>query len=76
MTHLGHPIVGDRLYGRARQAAGTSEIDRAIIRAFDRQALHAELLGFVHPATGKQVRFESELPIEITELIDVLERVK
>jgi 23S rRNA pseudouridine1911/1915/1917 synthase len=76
MTHLGHPIVGDRLYGRARQATGTSATDRAIIQAFDRQALHAELLGFVHPVTGKQVRFESELPVEISELIGVLERIR
>lgn len=73
MTYLGHPIVGDRLYGRARQAAGASATDRAIIRAFDRQALHAELLGFVHPVTGKQVRFQADLPVEITELISVLE---
>ncbi len=76
MTHLGHPIVGDRLYGRARQAKGASATDRAIVQAFERQALHAELLGFVHPATGQSVRFKSDLPVEMTELIVVLEDLK
>ena len=76
LAHTGTPIVGDRLYGRARQAAGASPQAKAIIRAFERQALHAELLGFLHPATGQAVRFESELPVEMKELIGVLERLK
>lgn len=76
LAHIGHPVVGDRLYGRARQAPGATERAQAIIRAFDRQALHAELLGFTHPATGETIRFESELPVEIRELIGVLERLK
>ena len=76
LAHAGTPVVGDRLYGRARQAAGASPQAQAIIRAFERQALHAELLGFLHPSTGQAVRFESELPVEMMELIGVLERLK
>ena len=76
LAHIGTPVVGDRLYGRARQAAGASPQAQAIIRAFERQALHAELLGFLHPGTGNAVRFESELPVEMKELIGVLERLK
>jgi 23S rRNA pseudouridine1911/1915/1917 synthase len=76
LAHTGTPVVGDRLYGRARQAAGASPQAQAIIRAFERQALHAELLGFLHPGTGQAVRFESELPVEMKELISVLERLK
>ena len=76
LAHAGTPVVGDRLYGRARQAADASPQAQAIIRAFERQALHAELLGFLHPSTGLAVRFESELPVEMMELIGVLERLK
>lgn len=76
LAHTRHPVVGDRLYGRARQAAGASPSAQAIIRAFNRQALHAELLGFVHPGTGQPMRFESQLPVEMKELIGVLERLK
>ena len=73
LAHKGHPVVGDRLYGRARQAAGATPNARAIIHAFNRQALHARLLGFVHPRTGETLSFESDLPIDMNELIGVLE---
>jgi len=76
LAHIGHPVVGDRLYGRTRHVAGAAANAQAIVRAFDRQALHAELLGFSHPRTGRLVRFESELPVEMKELIGVLEAPK
>ncbi len=76
LAHIGHPVVGDRLYGRARQVAGATADDRAIVRAFGRQALHAATLGFSHPGTGEHVGFESELPVEMAELIGVLERLE
>ena len=74
LAHIGHPVIGDRLYGGARQAAGVAANARAVVRAFGRQALHARILGFSHPGTGRTVRFASELPVEMTELIGVLER--
>jgi len=57
MRHLGHPLVGDVLYAKGRKDP------------IDRQALHAFLLGFIHPATGKNVRFYSSLPDDIRRLI-------
>ena len=68
MTALGHPLVGDPVYGRTPTAARHSPA-----AAFNRQALHAWLLGFDHPATGEHLRFESDLPADLAELIRSLE---
>ena len=76
LAHIGHPVVGDRLYGGAGRIAGAAADTRAFVRAFGRQALHARVLGFSHPGTGRIVRFASELPVEMTELIGVLERLE
>lgn len=76
LAHIGHPVVGDRLYGGAGRVAGAAADTRAFVRAFGRQALHARVLGFSHPGTGRIVRFASELPVEMTELIGVLERLE
>ena len=75
LSHLGHPVVGDKLYGRARRRRvqtlpGPAE---AALRDFPRQALHAALLGFDHPTTGAALRFESPLPADIAGLIGALE---
>jgi 23S rRNA pseudouridine1911/1915/1917 synthase len=56
----GLPLLGDATYGRA--AAG------AFARALDRPALHAALLGFVHPTTGERLRFETPLPADLVAL--------
>jgi 23S rRNA pseudouridine1911/1915/1917 synthase len=45
---------------------------RRLMARFRRQALHAYLLGFSHPATGKPLRFESPLPPDISRLVDAL----
>ena len=64
MAHLGHPLLGDPVYGRA---GGPTRpvLDRL---GFRRQALHAATLGFVHPATGRAVRFEAPAPPDMQEL--------
>lgn len=49
MAHIGHPLVGDPVYGRTRKPL--SDVLKA--RGFERQALHAAHLGFIHPVTGK-----------------------
>jgi 23S rRNA pseudouridine1911/1915/1917 synthase len=46
-----------------------------IVAAFPRQALHAAVLGFKHPITGKDLRFESPLPTDIRTLLEVLRRL-
>ena len=44
-------------------------------RGFPRQALHAQLLGFHHPADGRELRFSSELPKDMMDLIKILESI-
>lgn len=65
MKHIGHPLVGDQNYN-VRQKAIKS---RQIYTNFDRQALHAAVLGFIHPITGKKIYFESNLPADMQELL-------
>jgi len=79
LTHLGHPLIGDPTYGRARQAprAKTPEQEEAykVITDFPRQALHAWLLGFQHPSLHTTVRFESAYPADMADLIAALRRL-
>ncbi|MCP5367962.1 MAG: RluA family pseudouridine synthase [Hyphomicrobiales bacterium] len=74
MAHIGHPLVGDPVYGRGRAArrAGLPAVARAALAAFPRQALHAYLIGFSHPVTGEALRFESDLPPDFNELVEIL----
>jgi 23S rRNA pseudouridine1911/1915/1917 synthase len=78
LAHLGCPLIGDPLYGKQRglKAAGlhAAEADEAA-RAFPRQALHAAVLGFRHPITGAELRFESGLPTDMDGLAATLRRL-
>jgi len=65
MAHLGHPLIGDPLYGRPRSIPG---LDLGI----SRQALHAAVLGFHHPGLDKPVLFESALPPDFHETLEKL----
>ena len=67
MAHLGHPLIGDPLYGRAPKKNMAAER-----KAFSRQALHAAVLGFIHPITAKKLRFESPIPADMQELLRAL----
>jgi len=74
MQHIGHPLVGDPVYGRPRKVAKSMpEALREIISDFPRQALHARRLSLVHPATSEPVSFEANLPEDMTELLASLE---
>ena len=66
LASIGHALLGDPVYGRASPPL------RTILKSLDfrRQALHAAVLGFVHPATGDRLRFESDMPPDMKELID------
>jgi 23S rRNA pseudouridine1911/1915/1917 synthase len=66
LASIGHALVGDPAYARTPAAL------RPILKqlGFQRQALHAAVLGFVHPVTGERLRFESPLPADMRELID------
>ncbi len=77
MAHIGVPLIGDPVYGRHKgiSAYGQGEAHDAgmkAARAFPRQALHAAVLGFVHPITKETLRFEAPLPEDISGLIDAL----
>jgi 23S rRNA pseudouridine1911/1915/1917 synthase len=66
LASIGHPLVGDPVYGRV-----IPSLRPVLARlGFRRQALHAAVLGFVHPLTGTALRFSSELPPDLRELID------
>jgi 23S rRNA pseudouridine1911/1915/1917 synthase len=59
------PIFADKLYGRRPADDDLLAIEKAL----GRQALHAQVLGFEHPVTGKMLRFESALPVEFAEAL-------
>ena len=74
LTERGHPIIGDPVYGsRGGRTVARSGEAGTRIASFPRQALHARLLGFDHPATGESLRFDSALPADIGMLIRDLE---
>ena len=78
MAHIGHPLIGDRDYGRAflTKANRLPEPLGGLVRAFPRQALHARLIAFRHPATGEMMRFEAPLPPDLAELVAGFRRWK
>jgi 23S rRNA pseudouridine1911/1915/1917 synthase len=70
MGHIGHPLVGDPLYGGSLKLPkrATPELVAAL-RGFRRQALHAERLSFDHPATGDTMSFDAARPDDMNALI-------
>lgn len=76
MTSIGHPLVGDSVYGGGAKSTRTKTIPpdaKARLSEFHRQALHATILGFSHPRTGEHLRFEQPLPNDLADLKDFLE---
>ena len=73
MAHLKHPIVGDPLYGGSlKLPKGASPDLIEALRGFRRQALHAEVLEFVHPTSGEPVRCHAPVPADMQHLLAVL----
>jgi len=74
MSYVGHALVGDQTYGGKRAIPKDAlELEAAeALRGFHRQALHAVTLGFVHPVTGENQRFEAEMPADMAELTALL----
>jgi 23S rRNA pseudouridine1911/1915/1917 synthase len=69
LTALGHPVVGDRIYGGIGRIRSIGDVEvRARLKAMERQALHACRLGFTHPLTGEAMRFTSPLPEDMASL--------
>jgi 23S rRNA pseudouridine1911/1915/1917 synthase len=59
MTHIGHPLLGDVTYGKTRSRC----------KMLSGQALHAAVLGFVHPRTGQYLEFKAEMPADMQDLV-------
>lgn len=76
LAHLGHPLVGDDVYGSGfrTKASLLSDSARVAVEAFPRQALHAAVLGFEHPVSRAELHFESPLPADMAALIEALRR--
>ena len=74
LTAIGHPVIGDRTYGAGflTKAARLPEPAKEIASSFPRQALHARLLGFEHPTSHKEMRFEADLPADMSALAGAL----
>jgi 23S rRNA pseudouridine1911/1915/1917 synthase len=74
MTHMGHPLLGDPTYSQGFKSSlnTLSDHTRSAVMSLNRQALHAFLLGFEHPRTGKALSFESPLPDDMTKLLQAL----
>jgi 23S rRNA pseudouridine1911/1915/1917 synthase len=75
MKYIGHPLFNDDFYGGDKIVKGTifSKYKQFVDNCFmicQRQALHAKTLGFIHPGTGKDVFFETELPADMSQVIE------
>lgn len=69
LADMGHPLVGDRIYGHKRKMALPSGLMPAIVVDFPRQALHAEKLSINHPRTGERMAFFAPLTHDICGLL-------
>ena len=76
LSHIGHTLIGDPLYGGRRisiKKTLPSDLAEAL-KKFSRQALHAAQLGFFHPVSGVELSFSSPLPADMENLISVLKK--
>jgi len=71
MAHIGHPLIGDAVYGAGfkSKAAALPEAAQRAIGELGRQALHAGELSFAHPVSGEILRFESPLPADMERVV-------
>ncbi len=74
LAHAGHGLIGDPVYGGRRKATARAIGAEAAeaVAAFPRQALHAATLGFAHPVSDAQMRFEAPLPDDMAQLLAIL----
>lgn len=75
MKYLGHPLFNDDTYGGDQVLRGTTfakykQFVHNCFKVLPRQALHAKTLGFVHPTTGEEMLFDSELPEDMAQVIE------
>jgi 23S rRNA pseudouridine1911/1915/1917 synthase len=73
LADIGHPVVGDKVYGRKRRNTQGKNDNAAALDSFPRQALHAERLSLFHPRSGAPVEFYAPLAEDIDKLLKTLE---
>jgi 23S rRNA pseudouridine1911/1915/1917 synthase len=69
LAAMGHPLVGDRVYGGRGRDAGRGEAAAEILAGLGRQALHAASLGFAHPRDARAMSFEAPLPADLEDVL-------
>jgi 23S rRNA pseudouridine1911/1915/1917 synthase len=74
-SEMNHPLIGDPLYGsRSRSAAIKDPTLAALIAKLPGQALHARILGFIHPESGKYLEFSAEMPENLLNVVTYLKK--
>jgi 23S rRNA pseudouridine1911/1915/1917 synthase len=74
LAELGHPVIGDKVYGRLAKPDVKNSTTLALLYDFPRQALHAEKLEITHPTTGYRIEFKAALYNDIYEVINEAEK--
>ena len=76
MAHLGHALIGDAIYGRQKKISNKAlnEDGFNLVNEFQRQALHASVLGFTHPSTGTPMKFSVDMPSDMQNLVRGLKK--
>ena len=73
LSHIGHPLVGDPLYGgRVRFPKKANQELKDYLRGYDRHALHSKKLTLIHPESGESMTWKIDLPEDMQELLNVL----
>ncbi|NNL88914.1 MAG: RluA family pseudouridine synthase [Marinicaulis sp.] len=81
LSHIGHPLIGDQVYGRGPGLSGLKPDDDAgekaikVLKKFRRQALHARTLGFAHPVSGEALSFDCPPPADFEALREALKEL-
>lgn len=80
LAHIHHPVFGDGTYGGREIAVGgvtgkKKAEARHLLALMPRQALHAKKLGFIHPVTREAMKFDSELPADMKQVLDEVKRL-
>ncbi|MEK6566323.1 MAG: RluA family pseudouridine synthase [Bacteroidota bacterium] len=81
LAHIGHPVFGDPTYGGQANTWGglsgkSAQLAANLLKIIPRQALHAKTIGFIHPATKEHMKFDSELPADMLEVLRKISRQK
>ena len=77
LSHKGNGLIGDKKYGKQKKMK-FKKINKKVeevLKSFNRQALHAQSLGFTHPSKNRQIEFGSKLPQDFKKILDILEKL-